>query len=106
SLAMLALLRSVAVCMLMVAWVAPSTADDWLRFRGNDGSGQSAETSLPLTWTATENIAWRTPLPGAGSSSPIVVGDKVFLTCYSGYGVDINDPGNRDDLKLHVVCLD
>jgi outer membrane protein assembly factor BamB len=48
---------------------------------------------------------WKAELPGPGSSSPIVVGGRVFLTCYSSYGVD-KGPGEIRNLKRHLVCLD
>lgn len=79
---------------------------DWRGFRGNDGSATSSATGLPLTWSATANIAWKTDLPGAGSSTPIIVGSKVFVTCYSGYNVPGQPHGRQDDLKRHLVCLD
>src|SRR5262249_29549816 len=78
---------------------------DWLQFRGPGGSGTSDETGLPTTWSAKDNIVWRTKLPGPGTSSPIVVGKRVYLTCYSGYGLE---PGQGDMAKLmrHLVCID
>lgn len=86
-------------------------AQDWLRFRGNDGSGVSTESAPTATefsnkkeLSAEKNLAWKIELPGPGASSPIIVGDKVILTCYSGYGLDRRDPGEIDDLKRHVVC--
>lgn len=54
--------------------------EDWPGWRGPRGDGTSLEKNLPLRWTANENIAWKTPIPGSGHSSPVVVGDKVFLT--------------------------
>jgi outer membrane protein assembly factor BamB len=45
-------------------------------------------------------------LPGFGSSSPIVLGGKVFLTCYGGYGLTRTDPGNIENLQRHVLCVD
>jgi len=45
-------------------------------------------------------------LPGPGSSCPIVVGNRVFLTCYSGYGLPGKQPGNLADLKRNVLCLE
>lgn len=79
--------------------------DDWPRFRGVDGTGIS-KTAAPTEWSPDKNIRWKAELPGAGCSSPIVVGDKVFLTCYSGYGESRQDIGNKDDLKRHVVCIE
>jgi len=79
---------------------------DWPRFRGPDATGISDERGLPTTWSATENVVWKTPMPGAGSSSPIVLGDRVLLTCYSGYGLDEDEPGAVENLQHHLVCVD
>jgi len=82
-------------------------ADDWARFRGPDGSGSALQSeSLPLRWSPTANLAWKTPLPGPGVSSPIVVDGKVFVTCYSGYGLNQENPGNIENLVRHLVCID
>lgn len=82
-----------------------SAADaNWPRFRGAEGDGIAKEAEVPLTWSDTENLAWKVALPGPGSSSPIIWGDRVFLTCWSGYG---DQPEARDMSKLrrHLVCL-
>ena len=79
-------------------------AGDWTQFRGPGGLGVSDETELPLKWSETENLAWRAELPGYGSSSPITLGDRVYLTCYSGYGTG-GDSQSMEDLRLHVVCV-
>lgn len=81
-------------------------AADWPQFRGPTADGVTTEVTLPLTWSEKENLHWRTELPGPGSSSPVIAGDKVFLTCYSGYGIDIKEPGEMKDLKRHALCLD
>ena len=84
-----------------------ANAEDWTRFRGPNGSGVAPTgESVPAEWGDDKNLAWKLALPGPGSSSPIIVGNKVFLTCFSGYGVDGNDPGNLSDLKRHLVCID
>jgi hypothetical protein len=77
---------------------------DWLRFRGPNGSGIGSG-SVPAKWSDTENLKWKVELPGPGTSSPIIVGDRVFVTCYSGYGVDRENPGEMQDLKRHLVCI-
>ena len=82
-----------------------SHAKDWTQFRGPHGLGVSDETNLPVKWSDKENLAWRVELPGYGASSPITLGDKIYVTCYSGYGTG-GDSQSMDDLKLHVVCLD
>lgn len=62
-------------------------AENWVRFRGPGGQGISGEQDLPLRWSATENIAWKTPIPGTGWSSPIVYQDALFLTTATEDGV-------------------
>ena len=54
--------------------------EQWSRFRGPNGQGISTATGLPTQWSATENIAWKTPIPGEGWSSPIIWNDHIFLT--------------------------
>ncbi|MCO6456624.1 MAG: PQQ-binding-like beta-propeller repeat protein [Pirellulaceae bacterium] len=95
-----------ALLILLLA-CATAQAEDWPRFRGPNGTGISGDdTPTPTSWSPTENLKWKTPLPGPGVSSPIVVGQRVFVTCYSGYGTDRRNPGNIEDLKRHLVCLD
>jgi outer membrane protein assembly factor BamB len=55
-------------------------ADDWPQFRGPGGAGRSEETKAPDRWGPDKNIAWKVKVPGYGWSSPIVWGDKVFVT--------------------------
>jgi outer membrane protein assembly factor BamB len=83
----------------------PSWAEDWPRFRGPEGRGVSSDDNLPVTWSDAKNVAWKSELPGYGASSPIVVGDKVLLTCYRGYGLDPQAPGREEDLKRTLLCL-
>lgn len=86
---------------------SPLVADDWTRFRGPNGSGISGETATtPVEWSESKNLKWKVDLPGPGGSSPIVVGDKVFVTCWTGYGLDQRDPGNQEDLARHLLCID
>ncbi|MFO0877952.1 MAG: PQQ-binding-like beta-propeller repeat protein [Gemmataceae bacterium] len=100
-------LRLLALLVLVTGLLlSPARSDDWPAFRGPDGSAISRATGLPLTWSGRDNIVWKTELPGAGTSTPIVVGKKVFVTCYSGYNVPGQPRGQQDDLKLHLVCLD
>ena len=55
-------------------------AEDWPQFRGPSGQGHSAETGLPLEWSESRNVVWKTPVPGRGWSSPVVAGGRVWLT--------------------------
>jgi outer membrane protein assembly factor BamB len=59
---------------------AAAFAEDWPQFRGPNAQGRSSETGIPVKWTATEGVAWKTALSGESWSSPIVWGDRVFLT--------------------------
>jgi len=83
----------------------PPLSGDWPSFRGPNGAAVSQETGLPTTWSDQENVAWKVELPGPGSSSPIVSGDLVFITCYSGFGVDRSSPGDAKNLVRHLVCV-
>jgi outer membrane protein assembly factor BamB len=57
-----------------------ASAANWPHWRGPNHDGLSAEVNLPSKWSATENILWRLPLPGAGSSTPVIWGERIFLT--------------------------
>jgi outer membrane protein assembly factor BamB len=59
---------------------AQVSAENWPQWRGPGGQGVSRETAVPTTWTPTSNVLWKTPLPGGGMSSPIVWGDRIYLT--------------------------
>lgn len=81
-------------------------ADDWPQFRGPGGLGISRASALPTRWSDTENVVWKTEIPGAGTSSPVIFKNRVFLTYQTGYAVGRGDPGDLDDLKRHVLCMD
>ncbi|MBI3405189.1 MAG: PQQ-binding-like beta-propeller repeat protein [Acidobacteria bacterium] len=57
-----------------------STNSNWPGWRGGDGSGVSNATGLPVEWSETKNIQWKSAIPGRGHSSPIVWGNRIFLT--------------------------
>ena len=75
---------------------------DWSRFRGPDGAGSSPGSKPPVQWNESQNLRWKAALPGPGSSSPILVGKRVFVTCWTGYGA----AGSSAPLQRHLVCLD
>ncbi len=81
---------------------AAALAQDWAQFRGPGGLGRSSDTNLPLQWSDDQNLLWKAKLPGRGASSPIVVGDKIFLTCWSGAVTKKSTAG----LTRHLVCFD
>jgi outer membrane protein assembly factor BamB len=55
-------------------------ATDWPQFRGPGGQGVSDEANVPLTWSETKNVRWKTAIPGRGWSSPVIQGDRIWLT--------------------------
>ena len=81
-------------------------AANWPQFRGPHRSGVSEEMGLPTHWDSSHNILWRSELPGPGASSPIILDGHVYLTCYSGYGLNDESPGEQESLKRHVLCFD
>jgi outer membrane protein assembly factor BamB len=91
-------------------WVAVSVGSllgaDWPQFRGPGGLGSSNEKGVPIEWSAEKNVVWKVKLPGAGSSCPVIQGKRLFVTCYAGYGIETKNPGNMDDLRRHLLCLD
>ena len=87
------LVRYSPVLLLLLVSTARGPGQEWTRFRGPNGSGVSASKTIPAKWTE-KDFNWRLPLPGVGHSSPVLWGDKVFLT--SG-----DDQTNR----LWVLCV-
>ncbi|MBM4018030.1 MAG: serine/threonine protein kinase [Planctomycetes bacterium] len=74
-------MRRAAVLAAIVELLAcAAAAEEWPAWRGPRGDGTSSETLVPLAWSASENIAWKARVPGKGHSSPVVWGDRVFVT--------------------------
>lgn len=73
----------------------PVQAADWPQFRG-DGTGISSEKELPTKWSKDDNVRWKVELPGRGLSSPVIVGDRLYVTACTGY----------QQTRLHVLCFD
>ena len=91
-----------SVCLLFFIQVA-AFSDDWSQFRGTN-FGITSKAQLPVRWTA-DNVVWKTAMPGPGASCPVTFGDRIYMTCYSGYGVDRKNPGEPDQLKRHLLCI-
>src|SRR5437764_8292082 len=73
-----------AVVPLVLFLASTAHAENWPQWRGPSGTGVSSETGLPTTWSAADNIAWKASIGGLGVSSPIVWGDRVFVTSQLG----------------------
>jgi outer membrane protein assembly factor BamB len=78
-------------------------AADWPEFRGAVAQGHSDATNLPLTWSPTSHIAWKAAVAGVGWSSPVVIGERIFLTSALPVG-GVEDP--KADRSLHALALD
>ena len=64
----------------MLLLAAALAADVWPQFRGPEGAGVAEDAHLPERWSQTENVAWKAEIPGVGWSSPVVWGNRVFVT--------------------------
>jgi len=102
------------VILISTGWIF---AQDWPGWRG-DGRGISAEKNLPLRWSEDEGVKWKTPIPGAGHSSPIVWAKRIFVTTAVAEDPNVETfrggvymGGNRDkpdksEYAYRVICLD
>ena len=70
-------------------------AENWSNWRGPLHNGSSPEKNLPATFSKTENVKWATPLPGASAATPVIWGDKVFVTA-----------ADMTTKKQYALCLD
>ena len=78
-------------------------AADWPEFRGSNAQGYSEATNLPLTWSATAGLAWKAAVAGVGWSSPVVIGERIYLTSALPIG-GVEDP--KANRSLHALALD
>jgi outer membrane protein assembly factor BamB len=76
-------------------------AEDWPQFRGPTGQGHATEQGLPLEWSETKNVIWKTPVPGLGWSSPVVAGGRIWLTT-----VVETKEGRRLAASLRLLAFD
>lgn len=89
-----AILLSVC-CFFAITMVSAQETENWSRFRGANGQGISEAKDLPERWSAEENIAWKTDIPGESWSSPIVWNDRIFLTT-----------ATEDGKNCHMIAVD
>jgi outer membrane protein assembly factor BamB len=86
------------IAMLFATAASPS-AENWPQWRGPSGNGVSGEKNLPVKWSTTENVAWKLALPAWSGSTPIVWGDRIFLSVADDLRV-------RDGNNLSLWCVD
>jgi len=88
-------MRNTLLAFTLFVFCAPCLVADWPQFRGPDGQGHSSAKGVPTTWSETENIAWKTRIPGEGWSSPVISGNQVWMTS-----------AEKKGLSLHAICVD
>ena len=93
-------MRCVLAIGLLSVMTVSASAGDWAEFRGPTGQGHAATSKLPTEWSSNKNVAWKSAVPGLGWSSPIVVGDRIFLTTAVPMG-----EGEKKDQSLRAICL-
>jgi len=74
------------LCLAAIVHITAAQAQNWPQFRGADSRGVLDSEKLPVTWSATEHVAWKADIPGRGWSSPVVWGNQVFLTTVVSLG--------------------
>lgn len=107
----------VAFYMLFVAVTA--SAEDWWQFRGPTGQGHADGENTPIQWSESQNVAWRTSLPGDGWSSPLVSGNQIWMTYAVGEIAEGKERAERlagttnsqplkvlKELRMRAICLD
>jgi outer membrane protein assembly factor BamB len=84
-----------AACLLTATLCAQEPSIHWPRWRGPNADGVADGRKLPIRWSQTENVRWSVKLPGWGTSSPVVYGDRVFVTSHL-----------KDPKSLLTLCID
>jgi outer membrane protein assembly factor BamB len=107
-----------SIFLLMLALAIPATAaDNWPRYRGPGALGVAEDAELPDSWDTSKNVEWKRDIPGRGWSSPIVWGNRVFLTTVANAGKTEDarkglyfggdrSKASKDVHEWRVLCLD
>jgi outer membrane protein assembly factor BamB len=92
--------RGLAVTLVAIL-CGPACAETWPQWRGPDGQGHAPDArDLPVRWSETENVSWKTPLPGRGWSSPVLDAERIWLTS----AVEPADTSSRT-VHFHALCI-
>lgn len=97
-----------SVLAIVLSSSSAAIGENWPQFCGQGSLGVSGEKGLPIRWSSSENVSWKTPLPGPGHSSPIVWGDRIFLTAFQPTMTSrlLSYVSSSRDGKLLTLCLD
>lgn len=88
-------MRTLCFCLVMLLTAALRASEPWPEFRGPSADGHARTQHLPLKWSETENIVWKTPIHGRGWSSPVVWGNRIWMTT-----------ATEDGRELSAICVD
>lgn len=88
--------RTLLLPLIAAALANAAAAENWPQWRGPQGNGHSREKGIATTWSRTDNVAWRTALPGPGGATPVVFGDRIFVT---------SSDGEADGVDLLLLCF-
>jgi outer membrane protein assembly factor BamB len=88
-------LFAIALLALLATTAAVPAAEDWPQFRGPSQQGWAESSHPPTTWSETQNIAWKTPIPGLGWSSPVILAKQIWMTT-----------ATDDGKSLRAICVD
>lgn len=91
--------KLILAALLVAACTAGARADNWPQWRGLKNDGHSAEKGLPTEWSADKNVVWKLQMPGMGASTPVVWGDKIFLTSVDGDDIVLLCAGTDGKVK-------
>jgi outer membrane protein assembly factor BamB len=80
------LFRSLLTAVVLLGLSRSAMSENWPGWRGPTGNGISTEKNLPVAWSPEKNVAWKLELPGPAGASPVVWGDRIFLTSANGAG--------------------
>ena len=86
---------AVSFVIVVLQFALAQAGENWPQFRGPEGNGVSDSRGLPLRWSESENIKWKTAIHGRGWSSPVIWGNQVWMTT-----------ATEDGIELYAVCVD
>ncbi|WP_145371307.1 outer membrane protein assembly factor BamB family protein [Maioricimonas rarisocia] len=88
-------MRTFSFCLVLITSAAATAAEPWPEFRGPTADGHATSANLPVEWSESENVVWKTPIHGRGWSSPVIWGDRIWMTTATPEGH-----------RLSAVCVD
>lgn len=89
--------------LLVLAPISAAANENWPQFRGPNGDGHASATGLPLHWSETQNVCWKTPIPGKAWASPVVWRNRVWLSSATADGKELSVVAV--DLKTGKIVL-